>query len=285
MNRHPRRSAMLLMLAALAAAVLLSSSLTNVQLGQGSPFPGAGSGAAQAEPDITAPRLPAGETLPAFRGLLAVGLLVLGILLLTRLASLTSPKRLLSLAAGIAVIILLMLSLPRIPAGGALELQPESPAPREPAEPVATSPLGTPPPSFMWIAGLMVVAAGSTVLIMTLQRQRAAVKLTEKVALQATRALKEIEAGADSTSVIIRCYLQMTTLIRGQLGISRNRALTVREFESALVSLGLPHEPLWILRRLFEAVRYGDGRMTAAQEQEAVASLNQIVSFLRDGTA
>ena len=133
MDQRARRSATIFLLVALAAMILLSPALGDLQLGAGNPFPGASGASFENEPATTTPRLSAVESLPAFRGVLAVSLVVLGALLVSRLAALANPRRLLGIAAAIAVIVLLMISLPRIPSGGAVALPPESAAPRVPA--------------------------------------------------------------------------------------------------------------------------------------------------------
>jgi hypothetical protein len=285
MDQRARRNAAILLLVGLAAVILLSPALGDLQLGAGNPFPGASGASFQTEPATTAPRLSAAESLPAFRGILAVSLVVLVTLLVTRLAILANPRRLLGIAAAIAVIILLLLSLPRIPSGGAVALPPESAAPRVPSAEVATSPLGTPPASVVWIAGMLVLAAGVVALIVALRPRPAPISVTHGIAAEASRALGEIQAGADSTSVIVRCYLQLASLIQKERGLSRHRGLTIREFEYSLESLGLPREPLWRLRNLFEAVRYGARRMSAREEEDAVDSLNELVAFLKGDAA
>lgn len=285
MDQRARRNAAILLLVGLAAAILLAPALGDLRLDVGSPFPGASGATAPTEPDTTARRLPAAESLPAFRGILAVTLVVLAILLISRLVSLASPARLLGIAAAIAFVVLLMISLPRIPSGGAVALPPESAAPRVPSEEYATSPLGTPPPAFVWIAGLIVLAAGAVALIFALRPRPASVSVTDGIAAEASRALVEIKSGADSTSVIVRCYLKLTSLIQRERGLSRHRGLTVREFESSMERLGLPQIPLWRLRNLFEAVRYGERRVSVSEEEAAVDSLNELVAFLKGDVA
>lgn len=281
MNRNVRRTTGILLLVSLATALLLAPALGEVQLGPGSPFPGVSGASSASDLASTVPRLAAAETLPAFRGLLAITLVVLAILLISRLVSLVSPTRLLGLGAAIIIILLLLISLPRIPSGGAIALPPESAAPRVPSEEYTTSPLGTPPPSFLWISGLFVLAAGAAALIVALRPRPAPMSAADGIATEANRALEEIDAGADSTSVIVRCYLQLTRLIQQERGLSRHRGLTVREFEASLEILGLPGAPLLRLRGLFEAVRYGERRMTADEEAQGVGSLNELAAFIR----
>jgi hypothetical protein len=102
MDLRTRRTVAILLLVSLAAEIVLSSSLANLRLGPGDPFPGASSQSSQTETGVAARRLPAGETLPVFRGLLAVSLLVLGALLVKRLSSVTSLKHLFGLLVAMA---------------------------------------------------------------------------------------------------------------------------------------------------------------------------------------
>ncbi|MGE5250909.1 MAG: DUF4129 domain-containing protein [Bacteroidota bacterium] len=283
MNWSVKLTGAAMLLIAVVAATLLASALPNLHLGPGDPFPAGNQAAVPPEPGVAARGLPAGEVLWAMRGLLAVGLLALGTLLVVRLASLTRLRHLLGLLAGLAVIILLLISLPRLPAGGAIQLEPESVAPPAPSADFATSPLGTPPPSFLWIAGLIVLIGAAMALIVVLRSKPAPLTVTDKLAQEADRALAEIEAGANATSVVVRCYLQMASLIQKERGLSRDRAMTVREFEVNLKDLGLPPGPLLRLRGLFEVVRYGDRLLEAGEEQAAIDSLTEITSSLKSG--
>lgn len=274
-----------MLLIAVMAALVLTSALDNLHLKPGDPFPGSNHPTAQSEAGAATRRVAAEETLPAFRGLLALALLVLGTLLVKRLAEVTRLSHLAGLLVAVAAIVILLISLPRLPVGGAITAPPDAAAPRAPSAEYSTSPLGTPPPSFLWIAGLLVLVGAAVALVVALRPRPAALKMSDGLVAEASRALEEIEAGSSATSVIVRCYLQMTSLIQRERGVRRDRSMTVREFETDLKNLGLPHEPLLRLRGLFETVRYGDRQMSTSEEEAAMDSLKAIVAFLKGGAA
>ena len=58
--------------------------------------------------------------------------------------------------------------------------------------------------------------------------------------------------------------------------------MTPREFESSLIKMVMPEEPVRQLTRLFEAVRYGAKRLDQSAEQQAVSSLESIIRAIRE---
>jgi len=89
-------------------------------------------------------------------------------------------------------------------------------------------------------------------------------------------ALSDIESGMDLQNVIIRCYVEMSKILDEQRGIQRPQAMTAREFERKLQSLGLPDEAIRRLTRLFEEVRYSNIKPSAEAEKEAIHCLRAI---------
>jgi len=64
-------------------------------------------------------------------------------------------------------------------------------------------------------------------------------------------------------------------------GVTRESAMTPREFVRSLTTMGLPELAVQRLTRLFEDVRYG-ARVAGDQEEgEAIASLTAIVDASR----
>jgi len=101
------------------------------------------------------------------------------------------------------------------------------------------------------------------------------------LAREAQDALDALQEGADLTDTVMRCYFEMTRVLSEERGISRERAMTPREFEVRLAQLGLPEPHIRQLTRLFEGVRYGS-RVTGEQEaDQAVASLSAVVQACR----
>lgn len=284
LDPHAKRNVVILMLAALGAAIVLSSTLSGLQLGPGDPFPGAGGqtgGTTEAAPSRA---LPATESLPIFRGVLATTGLILFGYLLVRLVTSTNIKRLIGAGLALVAIVVLLLSLPKIPTGQGAPLAAEEAAGEVPSFEYPTSPLGKPPPAFIWLSALVGMAGLATVAVAVLRHRRASASMPAQLQEEAEKAVAAIEAGADSMNVIVRCYLEMAGLIQKERHLERSHSMTVREFEAALEAIALPPGPLRRLRTLFEAVRYGRRKFSAEEEQEALESLNEIAGFVRGGT-
>jgi len=99
-----------------------------------------------------------------------------------------------------------------------------------------------------------------------------------KIAQQAQQALDALQSGGDLRDTVIRCYYEMSRVLRIQRGIQRTKDMTPREFESTLETVGLPAEAVHQLTRLFETVRYGAQNIGENEEQQAIASLTAIVA-------
>src|SRR5574340_162086 len=239
-----KRKTLILLLVALGAAVLLSSTLSGLQLGSGDPFPGA-SGQTSGPAEVVPSRaLPAAESVPIFRGLLAIGGLVVLVYILVRLVTLTNIKALIGAGLALVAIVVLLLSLPRIPTGEAVPMAAEELAGEAPSFEYATSPLGKPPPAFTWIAAIGALAGAAMVVFTVLHHSRRPASMAGQIGHEAQMAVQAIRSGEDSTNAIVRYYLQMTKLIAKERHLERDHNMTVREFEAALEAVALPPGPL-----------------------------------------
>ena len=126
---------------------------------------------------------------------------------------------------------------------------------------------------------LGLLAAFITIVIITQIRKNwsAAPSGLDHLALHARTALTELEGGGDLQDTILRCYAEMSRVVREARGLRRSRTVTAREFTDALVRAQLPRRPVVQLTQLFEKARYGGGATTAQDEHEAVSSLRAIV--------
>ena len=156
---------------------------------------------------------------------------------------------------------------------------------REPAaQPATDVPAPVAPPDVEahlpeWLS--FVVSLGIILLLAMLagmlqRRRRTGSRRLDRLAQQAHEAAADLRAGADLKNVIVRCYAEMCQVVNDRRGIRREKAMTPREFEGRLTSLGLPAEQLLRLTRLFEGVRYGARTPGPREEQEAVACLTAI---------
>jgi hypothetical protein len=79
----------------------------------------------------------------------------------------------------------------------------------------------------------------------------------------------------------MRCYYEMSRVLRQQRGIRRHQAMTPREFATFLEEAGLPTEAVRRLTELFEQVRYGAKSPGRDEGAQALACLETIVEFCR----
>jgi hypothetical protein len=97
------------------------------------------------------------------------------------------------------------------------------------------------------------------------------------LALEARRAIETLQAGSDLKDTVLRCYQEMSQVLKEQRGIQRQKGMTPREFEKHLVEIGLRDEHIRRLTRLFEGVRYGDNVSSERDKREALDCLRAIV--------
>jgi hypothetical protein len=97
------------------------------------------------------------------------------------------------------------------------------------------------------------------------------------LALEARRAIETLQAGSDLKDTVLRCYQEMSQVLKEQRGIQRQKGMTPREFEKHLVEIGLRDEHIRRLTWLFEGVRYGDNVSSERDKREALDCLRAIV--------
>lgn len=153
--------------------------------------------------------------------------------------------------------------------------------PVQTAQPVVTSPLGSVPPSLLWLVGIGLFAISVLVAIWVFTPSHP-VKPIDLVGLEAEKARQALKTGAGLKDVIIHCYRQMSLALKQEQGIERKDFMTTGEFENLLETAGIPHEPIHQLTRLFDAVRYGNGQPNALDEQMAIQCLEAIILHSRD---
>ena len=281
MTPGTKRIVLLFLSMTLISIILLSSSLSNLQLHVGKPFPGAGD-SDDSIPPFTA--LPAVNTYfnTFLKGMFALIFLILAIYVPARLIALADIKQIFWLALIILLLLALVIAIPRI-MPGKLALLPEesSNIAISPSLTYPTSPLGNPPQEFVWFV-LFVFMLGAFFLAgKMLKRQLWPAHADELLLQEAENAISALNAGEDFKNVIIRCYLQMSRVLREEHGIERSYTMTVREFEDWLEFKGMPRIPVHQLTRLFEKVRYGKQQMSKDDEKIGVESLNEIIQFCR----
>ncbi|RME53086.1 MAG: DUF4129 domain-containing protein [Caldilineae bacterium] len=141
-------------------------------------------------------------------------------------------------------------------------------------------PFVTDPPSWLFWAfniALILVVAGIGWFIWARLRAREEDDTQDRIVQEAEEALAALEAGGDVRDVVLRCYVQMSQVLRESRHVERRKAMTPREFEQYLAAAGLRDEHIQRLTRLFESVRYGGKPSTGAAALEANDCLRAIV--------
>ena len=165
--------------------------------------------------------------------------------------------------------------------GSTIDIPAETPIPTMTSQPVVTSPLGSAPPSLLWLVGigLLIITVLVAISVFTPTRQAQPLDLLGREAESARQALI---SGVDLKDVIVNCYRQMSLAMQQEQGIEREDFMTTGEFETVLEAAGIPHEPIQQLTRLFEAVRYGHWHPNTADEQQAIHCLEAIMVHSRN---
>lgn len=134
-----------------------------------------------------------------------------------------------------------------------------------------------PPAWLYWLVDVIVVLAFIFFVWYVWRRLRPAPDSQSLLVEEAASALAELEAGGDLRDVVLRCYMQMSEVLKQSHRVERRQTMTPREFEVQLAAAGLRDEHIHRLTRLFEGVRYGTQSGTGKAAQEASECLQAIV--------
>jgi HAMP domain-containing protein len=262
----PRTWTFILAGIALLALILLSISLTTLELGAGHPF-----SFRRVAPSLVDQSVSPGfmrNFLIVFRIIMIIGWVLLPIYIILLFISKDERKRFLRFIATILpfVILLYFFASNQASRDAAEDLTPRlfgDVGTEEFASTPIPPPEFTPPPA--WVTTLTTVTIALVISLILIgifyaiwRRSQERFKLKEplkKVERQAQAALDNIRAGGDLSEAILRCYLQMVESLKEYRGIYRDQDMTPHEFEIFLSRYGIPGEPVHQLTRLFEEVR------------------------------
>ena len=261
---------------AVAALLLLSTSLSEFKLLPGRPFVLAD----QAPAPSGTPAAPAADLLIRVWNVLGILMIVLlPLAIIQFIISPTSRKRTIRTFMTLVLIYLLWYLVFRRGLRGLLEgaqargtVSPTQPGWLAPVE------FDSPPPDWLVLAigaGLALLLIGAAWLLW--RRLHPPISPLQQVAQEAQQAIVDLRTGGDVKDVVTRCYVEMSRALSVQRGIRRQADMTPREFEARLQKLGLPGEQVQQLTRLFEGVRYGAKSPGEREQNEAIACLTAIV--------
>jgi hypothetical protein len=141
-----------------------------------------------------------------------------------------------------------------------------------------------PPRWLLWAAavGSVLLTAAGAAGIFVMVRRRRRPRGRERLAEQTRAAAEALGRGGDFRDVILRCYHEMSEVIREELGVERETAVTPREFAVFLARWGIPAHPVQDLTEVFEEARYGRGEASPQSEERALRSLSLIEHYCRE---
>ncbi len=136
-----------------------------------------------------------------------------------------------------------------------------------------------PPQWLMLLITLVIVAviAGLIWLLWPRKRDRHAITALDLLTDEAQSTLDDLRAGADVRDTVLRCYAEMSRVLREARGVRRGEGVTAREFEQQLRGAGMGDEHIQRLTRLFERVRYGGRASSERDAREAEDCLFALV--------
>lgn len=283
-----KRTTLLLIVAFQVLVILIAVSLPNLVLRPGDPFY---LGQPQSLPFGSAGSLPASDVLIVLvRGALAVALVLFPFSLLYMLMTADGRRRLL----GYIVLMILLLLLADYLRNHVNEVQQaQQPITGSPVQELLsnapdTSVFTPTPPSGLITAVALAVAILLALLIVAAiwfirRRLQPPATPMQRLAEEVQTALESLHTGGDLKQTIIRCYQEMSRVVQEEKGLTRETAMTPREFEDELIGIGLPAQPIQTLTSLFERVRYGHTATHAQEEDLARACLTNIVTACQAG--
>jgi len=154
--------------------------------------------------------------------------------------------------------------------------------------PMAGTPVPLPPvPTDLTVTLTAILVGVASVLLFALfwviiiRRRRPEPTVMAQLAEQAEETIDALITGQDLRSTILLCYRRMTEIAAKTRNLPREAAVTPHEFETMLVTHGLPVTPVHELTRLFEDVRYGDLVVGDEERKRAVNALRVIAAVCR----
>ena len=283
MTGSTKRKAVLLLGLAILLTMLIAANLPQLEFQPGMPLPRLEQGQLVAVPVAAAPFV--SISVPTFI-LVLIALLLTGTALVVVVQLLRGAdwKLILSVLRHMLIVSILigcLVSTIMLLPGSVIDTPAQILIPTPTPQPVVTSPLGSAPPLLLWLVGVGLLVSTVLAAVWMFAPSRQAHPL-ELLGLEAERARQALVNGQGLKDVIVNCYRQMSLAVKQEKGIEREDFMTTGEFQTVLESVGIPHEPVHQLTRLFEAVRYGHWQPGAEDEHQALKSLEAIIVHSRN---
>ncbi|RLE72216.1 MAG: hypothetical protein DRJ37_03350 [Thermoprotei archaeon] len=103
---------------------------------------------------------------------------------------------------------------------------------------------------------------------------------TEEVVDVIKKTLRDLEAGVESRSVIVRCFLELKEIVSSK-GFRFKESMTIREVFEGIIRMfpEVPRTPLRRLARIFEKAVYSHYPISEYEERMALESLEELKTF------
>ncbi len=279
MRDPTKRKALLFFLMALIALLVAGWSLHGLRLQPGLPLPGVENPNSDQTTSFFHIQYTASDlATKVILGILGVAFLVFFPYILVKFSRQADMRKLFGSLGLLILLLALIVFLPLIgigsPGPAGTEMVQETPLP---TSAYTGGPLGTPSLAFLWIVFGILGAGLVVVLGWVFLRQRDARGTRDRILQEAQKAVEDLQMGGDFRSVILRCYRQMTHVLKEEQGIERDANLTAREFMDLLQKRGISPAPVRTLTLLFEAARYSPLEPSGKDEQAGLECLNEII--------
>jgi hypothetical protein len=186
------------------------------------------------------------------------------------------PALFIAFTAGVVLVIFFVLGRVRV------NLAPQAVEILPPALKVSGPPFGPLPDGLLWVVWITLFVLLVFLAVWIIRWRRRPISAGDALRLEAERAIQALRSGGDFKNVIIRCYQQMSEVLKQEQGLELDETMTAREFERLLGARGIPQVPVHQLTMLFEAARYSQRPPATGDEQLAIDCLHAIVQFSQE---
>jgi len=228
-----------------------------------------------------------GNLVAIIRGLAALATVLLVAYIIIHMLTPEGRKRLLADVVALVLLFLLMNFFASAPRSTLTATQ--TPVESQPPAALPTVPVAkftANPPQWVDLIAIVILAIFLTILFINILRialrPRQTQTVLERIARQAETALDALREGNEPKDIVLRCYYEMSQVVRERQHIQRDLATTPQEFEQTLLQQGLPGNAVRQLTDLFEQVRYGAEIAGEAEKQTAIDSLSAIIEACRN---
>jgi len=274
-----RRAIVFLILAALVT-MLLAVTLPQLELQQGIPLPG-GNSQTEAAPQEAVEPTPSINRNTFIESIIGLFVLMVFIYLVVKRRQRLNRKEVVQILMRLAALSLFLTFLLYTFSNVKIDTAPTAVEilPEEIAIVVEGPPLAPVPSSLLWLGWILLAGLVLLLVIMITRVQIQHKVKRDSLALEAEQAIEAIKAGQDLSNVIIRCYQQMSLVLKKEHGLTLEKTMTAREFEALLEKRGVPNPPVRQLTQLFEIARYAAQAPGPAEEVQAIDCLNRIAQY------